>query len=150
MITQNQIQDFLALKSFAVIGVSRNEKKFGNSIYAELRTKNFIVYPVNPNMDKYENSVCYPDLKSLPTQPEGLFISVNKDKTIGIVKDAHSAGIKNIWIAQKSESKEAIEYCEKNNINVIYKHCLLMFLEPVEGFHKLHRFVKKVFGGLPK
>lgn len=150
MITNNQIQNFLSLKTLALIGVSRNVKKFGNVIYKELRTKNYTVYPVNPNLDKYENSICYPDLKSLPVQPDGLVIAVNKDKTLGIVKDAHSAGIKNIWILQTSGSKEAIEYCKSNNINVIYKQCLLMFLEPVEGFHKFHKFIKKIFGGLPK
>jgi uncharacterized protein len=150
MVTQNQIQNFLNLKTFAIIGVSRNDKKFGNAIYSELRTKNYTVYPVNPNLEKYENAICYPDLKSLPLKPEGLIIVTNKDKSLGIVKDAHMAGIKNIWLVQASGSKEAIEYCESNNINVIYKHCILMFLEPVAGFHKFHRFIKKIFGGLPK
>jgi uncharacterized protein len=150
MVTQKQIQDFLSFKTYAIIGVSRNPKKFGNAIYSELRTKNYTVYPINPNLDKYENAVCYPVLKSLPAKPDGLIISVNKEKSLGIVKDAHLAGITNIWILQSSESKEAIEYCEKNSINLIYKQCLLMFLEPIEGFHKFHKFIKKIFGGLPK
>jgi|WetSurMetagenome_2_1015567.scaffolds.fasta_scaffold26109_2 uncharacterized protein len=150
MVTKNQIQNFLSLKTYALIGVSRNEKKFGNAIYKELRTKNYTVYPVNPNLDKYENAVCYPDLKSLPVQPDGLVIAVNKEKTLGIVKDAHSAGIKNIWIVQTAHTKEAIEYCESNNINVIYKQCILMFLEPVVSIHKFHKFFKKIFGRLPK
>lgn len=150
MVTQNQIQNFLSLKTYAIIGVSRNPKKFGNAIYSELRTKNYTVYPVNPNLDKYENAVCYPNLKSIPVLPDGLIIVTNREKSLGIVKDAHSVGIKNIWIQQSSGSKEAIEYCKKNNINVIYKQCILMFLEPVVSIHKFHRFIKKIFGGLPK
>ncbi len=150
MVTQNQIQNFLSLKTFAIIGVSRNDKKFGNTIYSELRTRNNKVYVINPNLDKYENAICYPDIKSLPEKPDGLIISVNKEKTLGIVKEAHTSEIKNIWIQQMSDTSEAIEYCENNNINVIYKQCLLMFLEPVAGFHKFHRFFKKLFGRLPK
>ena len=57
MVTNKQIQDFLSLKTLAIIGVSRNPRKFGNAIYSELKTKNYIVYPVNPNLDKYENSI---------------------------------------------------------------------------------------------
>ncbi|MCX6165642.1 MAG: CoA-binding protein, partial [Ignavibacteriae bacterium] len=129
MVTNNQIQNFLALKTLAIIGVSRNPKKFGNAIYSELRTKNYTVYPVNPNLNKYENAVCYPDLKSLPVKPDGLVIVTNKEKSLGIVKDAHSTGINNIWIVQTSGSKEAIEYCQNNSINVIYKQCIFMFLD---------------------
>ncbi|MFA5404542.1 MAG: CoA-binding protein [Ignavibacteria bacterium] len=150
MVTQKQIQDFLSMKTFAIIGVSRDPKKFGNTIYTELRTKNYTVYPVNPNLDKYENAICYPDLKSLPVKPDGLIFSVNKEKTLDVLKEAKSAGIENIWIQQMSETKDAIEFCKNNNINVIYKHCILMFLEPVAGFHKFHRLIKKIFGGLPK
>lgn len=150
MVTKNQIQNFLSLKTFAIIGVSRNDKKFGNAIYSELRAKNYTVYPVNPNMDKYENAICYPNLNALPEKPEGLIIAVNREKSLGIVKEVHSLGIKNIWILQSSETKETIEYCKSNDINVIYKQCILMFLEPVAGFHKFHRFFKKIFGGLPK
>lgn len=150
MVTQNQINNFLSLKTLALIGVSRDSKKFGNAIYKELKLKNYTVYPVNPNLDKYENETCYPDLKSLPFLPEGLIIVTNREKSLGIVKDAHSAGIKNIWITQMSETKETIEYCEQNNINVIYKQCILMFLEPVKGFHNFHKFIKKIFGGMPK
>ena len=150
MVTQKQIQDFLSLKTFAIIGVSRNPKKFGNAIYSELRTKNYTVYPVNPNLDKYENAICYPDLKSIPVLPDGLIIATNKEKSLGVVEDAHSAGIKNIWIQQMSDTPEVIEYCKQNNINVIYKQCIMMFLEPVVSIHKFHRFIKKLFGRMPK
>lgn len=150
MVTKKQIQDFLSSKTFALIGVSRDDKKFGNTIYSELKTRNYTVYPVNPNLEKYENAVCYPDLKSLPEKPDGLIFSVNKEKSLDVIKEAHSAGIKNIWIQQMSETNEAIEYCEKNGINLIYKLCLLMFLEPVKGYHKVHRFFKKLFGKMPK
>lgn len=150
MVTKNQIDNFLAKKNFAIIGVSRNPKKFGNAVYSELRAKNYNVYIVNPNLDRYESSVCYPDLMSLPEKPEALIVSVNKSKSLGIVKDAHSSGINDIWLLQMSETKEAVDYCEQNNINVIYKQCIMMFLEPVESIHKFHRFFKKIFGRLPK
>jgi uncharacterized protein len=150
MVTNLQIQNFLSLKSFALIGVSRNKNKFGNAIYKELKSKSYNVLPVHNELKNIEGDVCYPGLKSLPAKPDGLIIVTNKEKSLGIVKEAHYAGIKNIWITQMSETKDTIEYCVNNNINVIYKQCILMFLEPVGGFHNFHKFIKKIFGGLPK
>lgn len=151
MVTQSQINNFLSLKNIAVIGVSRDDKKFGSTIYRELKSKkNYSLFPIHKELTSFEGDKCYPDIKSLPVKPDGLFISTNKEKTLAILKDAHSLGIKNIWIQQMSETKEAIEYCKENNINAVYKFCLLMFLQPVIGFHNFHRVIKKIFGGLPK
>ncbi|MBI5403969.1 MAG: CoA-binding protein [Ignavibacteriae bacterium] len=150
MVTKKQIDDFLLLKNIAVIGVSRVKKKFGNAIYKELKNKNYSVYPVHKEMSSFGNDVCYRDLKSIPYLPDALLISVSREKTLGIIKDAHSAGIKNIWLHLMSETTEAIDYCRNNGINLIYKECMFMHLQPVKSIHSFHRFIKKLFGKMPK
>jgi len=150
MVTKKQIQDFLSLKTLAVIGVSRDDKKFGNAIYGELKRKNYSVYPIHKELETYEGDACYKDLKSLPYPPDGLVVSANKQKALDIVKEADSTGIKNIWLLLMSDSKEAVEYCADKGINLIYKQCLFMHLEPVDSIHKIHRFLKKLFGRMPK
>jgi uncharacterized protein len=149
MVTQKQIDSFFSLDSFAVIGVSREPKKFGNAVFKEMKAKNLKVYPVHPELEKVGDDVCYKNLQSLPRIPKALIISVNKNKTLETVKDAVDAGIKNIWIQQMSETPEAIDFCEKNNVNLIHRQCVFMFLEPVQGFHKFHRFLKSIFGKIP-
>jgi hypothetical protein len=47
-------------------------------------------------------------------------------------------------------SQAAIEYAVSNKVNLVAGQCILMFAEPVEGFHKFHRNLKKLFGRLPK
>jgi hypothetical protein len=47
-------------------------------------------------------------------------------------------------------SQAAIEYAVSNKVNLVTGQCILMFAEPVEGFHKFHRNLKKLFGRLPK
>lgn len=150
MVTQRQIDSFLSLKTLAVIGVSRVERKFGNAIYKELKNKNYSVYPVHREMSSFGNDICYRDLKSIPYTPDGLLISVSREKTLGIIQDAHSAGIKNIWLHLMSETAEAIDYCGKNGINLIYKECMFMYLQPVKSIHSFHRFFRKLFGKMPK
>ena len=58
-------------------------------------------------------------------------------------------GVKNIWMQQGSESENAIEFCNKNEINVIHGECILMFAEPVKSIHSFHRWVNKLIGKYP-
>jgi len=59
--------DFLDKKNiFAIIGVSANPNKWGFRVFNELKSKGFMVFPVNPKYNYIEGNVCYADLRSLP------------------------------------------------------------------------------------
>jgi predicted CoA-binding protein len=49
------IQDFVANKRVAVVGVSRYPKKFGSSIYTELKGRGYQVYGVNPAVEEIQD-----------------------------------------------------------------------------------------------
>ncbi len=148
MVTKSMIDDFLAQKSLAVVGVSRDGKKFGNSVFRELRDKGYMVYPVNPLAPELEDEPCYSSVAKLP-EVTGAVVVVPKTETEKVVREANAAGIKKIWIQQGSESPEALAFCEENNMTVIHNECILMFAEPTHWFHRLHRGINKVTGKLP-
>jgi uncharacterized protein len=148
--TKQAVENFFAQKSFAIVGVSRNERKFGNAIFKELKKKGYNVFPVNPNMNEINGEKCYPELKSIPQKPDGIIISVKKEETEKVIKEAVNLNIKNIWMQQGSESANAIKFCTDNNVNVVSKECVMMFAQPVDSIHKFHRFFKNIFGALPK
>ena len=58
--------------------------------------------------------------------------------------------IKNIWMQQGSEAKDAINFCKDNGIDVVHGECILMFAEPVSSIHSLHRWINKLIGKYPK
>jgi predicted CoA-binding protein len=66
------------------------------------------------------------------------------------VKEAREKGIKSVWFQQGSSSKEAVKFCVENDMSVVDGECILMFTEPVESIHKIHRWIWKIFGKLPK
>ena len=150
MSIMNSINEFVSLKNLAIVGVSRNQKKFGNSLYRSLKQKGYNVFPVNNSAEQVGGDKCYPDLKSIPGKVDGAVIVVPPDIAKIAVKEAAQLGIKNIWMQQGSESKEAVTFCEENNINVIEGECLLMFTPQAEFFHRFHKGINKVFGKLPK
>jgi uncharacterized protein len=148
--TKQQIAEFLAVKTIAVAGVSRNEKKFGATAYKELKERGYRILPVNPNTPELYGETCYPSVGALPAEVTSLLIVTPKTQTLGVLKEAVGKGIRNIWIQQMSENAETIEYVKTLERKPVIKQCILMHAEPVKGFHKFHRTIYNFFGVLPK
>lgn len=150
MITKAMIDDFLSQRSLAIVGVSRQGNKFGNSAFKELRTKGYALSLVHPSGEVIEGQQSYPSLKDLPQQVGGVLVSVPPAQAEKVVREAHEAGIKHIWLQQGAESQAAIQFCQENGMSVVYGKCILMFAQPVSFFHKPHRWVMQILGQLPR
>lgn len=149
MHTRAHIEDFLGQKTFAVVGVSRTGKKFGNALYRSLREKGYRLIPVHPAAESLEGDRCAPDLHHLPTAADGLVLVVPPAETERLVREAHAVGIRRIWMQQGAESPEAVGFCREHGMTVIAGECLLMFAEPAEWIHRAHRWVWKRLDKLP-
>ena len=149
MTTRAAIKEFLDQKTLAIVGMSRSKKKFSSMLYKNLKAKGYRLFAVNPNFVNNHGEACFDSILSLPEPVDGVVIIVPPNQTKKVVKDAISAGINHIWIQQGAESQEAIDLCEKNNINVIHNQCILMFAEPSGFPHKLHHHVWGLLGKLP-
>ena len=151
MTSKKDVEDFLSQKKLAVVGVSRRGNKSGNTVYQELKKRGYQVYAVNPNTGTTpEGDPCYPDLKSLPEKVGGVVVVLPPKTAENVVKEAVQAGIPRIWMQLGSQSPEAIAACQESSITVIAKECIFMFIEPVESVHKFHRWLRKLFGRMPK
>jgi predicted CoA-binding protein len=150
MTSRAAVNDFLARTSLAIVGVSRSQKKFGNSAYKELKSKGFRVFPVNPHMKTFEGETCYPSLGELPEPVAGVLINVPPAETERVVQDVAKARIPRVWVQQGAESENAIRFCQQNGISVVAGECILMFAEPAAWYHRMHRWVWKLLGKLPK
>lgn len=150
MTTLNDIQKFLKTRKIAMVGVSRNPKKFGGAIFKELRSKGFELFPVNPGADEIQGVKCFKSVSELPVEVKCLYIVTPKQETEKVAKQAIEKGFDIIWIQQKSDTSEAVKIIQDAGIPLIYKKCLMMFADPVKGIHGFHRFLAKTFGGYPK
>ena len=149
MTTEEAIQDFIASKRIAVVGVSRGGKKFGNAAYRELKSNGYRTFPVNPQAETIEGDRCHPSLKELPEPVDGVVVVVPPSETVKVVRDAFDAGISRVWMQQGAESEEALGLCEQNGISAVHGHCILMFAGQVGSYHRLHRWVWKLLGKIP-
>lgn len=121
------IKSFLNKKNvFAVMGASRNPKKYGHQVYRNLRSAGYRVYPVNPNADEVLGDKCYPSLEDLPVKPDVVDVVVPPNVTEEVVKTCKKLGISKVWMQPGSESEEAINFCKENGIEVVYGVCVMI------------------------
>lgn len=150
MNSKKVVDDFVSQKSFAVVGVSRNKRKFSNYIFKALKKKGIKAFPVNPNMNEFEGEKCYPGLADISYKVDAVIINVPSAQAEKVVVDAHNAGINKIWLQQGLKSDKALEYCNENNIDCVSNECILMFLEPSAFIHRTHKWLWGVVGKLPQ
>jgi predicted CoA-binding protein len=149
MASLKQIEDFIAATPIALAGVSRDPKKFGYTAFKELKEKGLDLIPVNPNASDILGVKAYKDLTSISAEVKGVIIMTKKDKTASLVREAKAKGIKNIWIQQMADTKEAVKELEGTDINYITGECILMHYKP-HSVHKFHKGLRKFFGVFPK
>jgi predicted CoA-binding protein len=149
MTTLKQINEFLDSQPIALVGASRNPKKFGYTAFKELKEKGMKLIPVNPQADEIMGEKAYPNVKMLPEEVQSIIIFTKKDQTASVIRDAKEKGIKQIWIQQMADSKEALDELKDSGINFIAGECILMHYKP-HSFHKFHGSLKKLFGRYPK
>ena len=151
------VQDFLAQKKVAVVGVSDKRDTGCNISYKNFKGNGYQVYAVNPRISTYEGAPCYPDLKSIPEKPDAVFILASPKVTEQIVGQCVELGIKHVWMhcmmgtkpglasGITSVSQSAVEMCKANGIAVIPGACPNQFLKPDFG-HAMMRGMWRMFG----
>ncbi|HCY77540.1 MAG TPA: CoA-binding protein [Ignavibacteriales bacterium] len=143
------IESFLKLKNIAVIGVSSKGKGFGVDVYNHLKDNGYTVFGVNKNGGYCGSIKLYNTISMINQKVDGIITVVPPSETEIVTQEANELGIRNIWMQQGSESKNAIDYCNDNKINLVHNECILMFVEPVKSIHSFHRWINKLVGKYP-
>ena len=141
---------FLQQPYIAVVGVSRNKNKFGNTVYKTLKKKGIKVLPVNPHLTEFDGDKCFSDVETLPPHVKAVFINTPPEKTMQIVERALHKGIQHFWLQQGSSNNEVHQLLKEKQIDFTSDRCIMMFAEPVGSFHRFHRFLSKLTGNYPQ
>jgi len=142
------IQDFVNGKRIAVVGVSRDGAKFGNTAFTELAARGYQVFAVHPTAQEIAGTRCYPNLTALRGQVDGALVIVSPQQAVPVLREAASIGLKNVWLQQGAESPEALALARDLGLNLVARKCVLMYASPVRSFHAWHRAFARLFGQL--
>lgn len=148
------IEDFLAQKRIAMVGVSRNPKDFSVDLFQEFRKRGYDMVPVNPNAHEVLGLPCFAHVQEIQPPVDAALLMTMGEVTDAVVSDCASAGIRRIWMyragGKGAVTEKALAFCREHGIQVVPGQCPFMFLPGTAGVHKFHGFIRKILGSYPK
>ena len=150
MLDRRAIDDFLAQRRLAVVGVTGRKGDFATTMVGELREHGYDVFPVG----RSGPDGTFPALADVPGPVDGVVVMVARDAAPAAVKEAAAAGIRRVWlfkgIGKGACGDAAVAACREHDMAVVEGACPLMFLEPVRSVHRFHRGIRRLRGVYPK
>jgi hypothetical protein len=146
------VNEFLAQRRIAVVGVSRDPRQTANLVYRKLRDSGHEVVPINPHATSVEGADCYPNLKSSLKPIGAVMIVTRPEAALEIVRDCVALDIRHVWMHRSfgagSVSDEAARWGREHGMHVIAGACPMMFCSPVDPAHRCLRWVLGMQGKL--
>ena len=153
MTTIRDVQDFLALRRIAMVGVSRNFGDFSRKLFHEMCDRGYDMVPVNLLAREIDDKECFQRLQAIKEPVEGVLVMTPPHETLRVMRDCADAGIRQVWIyragGRGAVSPEAIEFCKQHGIRVVEGHCPFMFLPSTAFPHRAHGFLLKLIKKYP-
>ncbi|KAF9931537.1 hypothetical protein BGZ67_005257 [Mortierella alpina] len=117
------VREFFASaeQKFAVVGASNNPSKFGNKVLRWYIDHGYTAVPVNPREKTIESLSCVPNLSSLPGNPAEYHVSIITPPSVtkSVLEEAHTNGIKRVWLQPGVESPDALAFAQNAGIKII-------------------------------
>jgi uncharacterized protein len=153
------IDEFLAHKRFAAVGLSRNPKDFTRTLITAFEKRGYDVIPVNPAATEIGGKPCFALVQDIVPAVNAVMVLTAAANTDDVVRDCAAAGVTHVWMygtsgagkAYGAVSPTAVEFCREHNMKVVAGECPFMFL-PGAGFlpHGLHGLIRKIVGSYPR
>ena len=124
----------LAADTYAVVGASRDPRKYGFLVYRALKAAGKAVLAVNPHAGQVNGDRCYPTLDGLPALPEVAVVVVPPEAAEAAVADCARLGIRHVWMQPGAESDAAVAACRAAGIAVVSGGPCIMVLLRTRGF----------------
>ncbi len=148
------IEDFLAQKRIAMVGISRDPTNLSVKLFEELCRRGYDVVPVNPNMAEVQGRQCFARVQDIQPPVEAALLMTSPEVTETVANDCAEAGIRRVWMyratGKGSVSANAIALCQEQGIQVVPGQCPFMFLPDSAGIHRFHGLVRKITRRYPR
>ncbi|MBI5084141.1 MAG: CoA-binding protein [Acidobacteria bacterium] len=137
--TRAAIDEFLALKRIAIVGVSRSPAHFSRMVYKEFAQRGYDVVAVNREGGELDGRPIPHSLSQVSPPVEGAVVMSPPDVAASVADDCRRAGVSKLWVYRTKSSCGAM----------VEGECPLMWLKDPAWYHNLHRGLRGVFGRLP-
>ncbi len=106
-------------KVVAVIGASRDRRKFGNRALRAFREQGHTVIPINPNEPEVEGLKTYRSVLDVPGPIDMATVYVPPDVGLRVIDEVARKGIAEVWLNPGADGDAVVARARALNINPI-------------------------------
>ena len=118
------IEQILALKTIAVVGLSPKETRPSHGVARYLLAQGYHIIPVNPGYDEILGLKCYPSLRDIPEPVEVVDVFRRSEEALPVAAEAIAVGAKALWLQLGIVNDEAVRRAEEAGLLAVQDRCL--------------------------
>lgn len=119
----DQIDQMLALKTWAIVGLSNNPDRAAFGVSKLLLEKGHTVIPVHPKAEIVHGQKGYAKLSEIPVPVDVVDIFVNSDLAGAVVNEAIKIGAKGVWLQLDVIDEAAVTRAKDAGLLAIMNRC---------------------------
>lgn len=119
----DDIDEILALKTWAVVGLSNNESRPAYGVAKLLKAKGHQIIPVHPKAEEVHGEKGYASLKEIPVPVDVVDVFVNANLAGAVVDEAIEIGAKAVWLQLDVIDEAAIARAKNAGLLAVMNHC---------------------------
>lgn len=119
----DDIDQVLALKTWAVVGLSNNEFRAAYSVAKLLKEKGHRIVPVHPKAEEVHGEKGYASLKEIPFPVDVVDLFVNSSLVGAVVDEAIEIGAKAVWLQLNVIDEEAVARAKEAGLLAVMNRC---------------------------
>ena len=107
------------MKTVAIIGASRNRRKFGNKALRAFEHKGYRVLAINPNEREVEGHRTFASVLDVPDQIDMATVYVPADVGVRVMDELAKKGIAEVWLNPGADDEDVVARAKKLGLNVV-------------------------------
>ena len=123
LIVSDPIDQLLALKSWAVVGLSNNSERAAYRVSKLLIEKGHRVIPVHPKAETVHGQKGYAKLSDIPFEVDVVDIFVNSEIAGEVVDNAIEIKAKGVWLQLDVIDEAAVDRAQKAGLITVINRC---------------------------
>lgn len=112
--------------TYAVVGASKDESKYGHKVLRELKEAGLKAIPVNPHEKEILGLKAYKSISEVKEKIDVAVFVVPGKVTEKVLEEVKEKDIDKVWLQPGSGTEKAISFCKDNNITCVHDTCIMI------------------------
>jgi len=119
------VDRILALKTFAVVGLSPKPERPSHYVSAYLKEEGYTIVPVNPGQKQLLGETCWPSVADIPFPVDVVVVFRRPEEALPHILEAIAAKAKALWLQDGVYHDEGERMAREAGLIVVSNDCLM-------------------------